>query len=155
VRPAESASRRERLGAEGQALASRRVEQAALARQATVDPRDPAGGLELDGGGGLALDGGVGRQEAARDEGVGAAEAARGRLGAQALPEGLGGGGVAVVGRSTSRGLSAPLGMGSLVAQSSSWGDVSEWIDSFSPPLSMRKVKARSGWRASWRRRTK
>jgi hypothetical protein len=41
------AQRRERFGAEGQA---RRVEQAALALQAAVDLRDPAGGLELDGG---------------------------------------------------------------------------------------------------------
>jgi hypothetical protein len=47
------AQRRERLGAEGQA---RRVKQAVLAGQAAVDPRDPASGLELDGGGDLALE---------------------------------------------------------------------------------------------------
>jgi hypothetical protein len=89
------AQRRERIDLEGQA---RRGVQAALAGQADVDPRDPAGGLERDGGGRLALDGGVRRQEAACDEGVGAAEAARGRRGAHALPEGLGGGVVAVCG---------------------------------------------------------
>ncbi len=47
------AQRRERLRVEGQA---RRGQQAALTRQAAVDPRDPASGLELDGGGGLALE---------------------------------------------------------------------------------------------------
>jgi hypothetical protein len=50
------AQRRERLRVEGKA---RRVEQAAFARQAAVDLRDPAGGLELDRGGGLALEGDV------------------------------------------------------------------------------------------------
>jgi hypothetical protein len=75
---------------------ARLVEQAALARQAAVDPRDPARGLELGGGLALALEHvGLRKKEAARDERVGLAELARrGRL--DALPEGLGGGIVAV-----------------------------------------------------------
>jgi hypothetical protein len=89
---------------------ARRAQEAALAGEAAVDPLDPARVLELGGGLGLALEkerrvgGGAEEEEAARDERVGLAELARGRLGAQTRPEGLGGGGVAVGGGGARRG---------------------------------------------------